>query len=88
MSQSKVKVTVHSITKGECDVEHKVGDSWLIESGLTPDGMCAPAYHTMYSVIRHFQDGGEYSRDEDKDVKLVACPDTKHVVIFEVRRMQ
>ncbi|MFC1978602.1 TIGR04076 family protein [Chloroflexota bacterium] len=80
-----IKVTVHSITKGECDIGHKVGDSWTIRSNATPDGMCAPAYHTMYSVLRMFQSGGEFSRDIDKDAKLVACPDAKHMVIFEVR---
>lgn len=28
----KIKVTVHSVTKGECPRRFKAGDNWLIEN--------------------------------------------------------
>jgi len=83
----KIKVTVDSITKGKCSLGHKVGDSWLIEPGFTPDRMCDTFYHAMYGAIKMFQGGGSFSKDPDKDVKLVSCPDPKHMVVFEVKRI-
>ena len=40
----KVMVTVESVLKGKCPRGFKAGDSWLIEDGKTPGGMCASAY--------------------------------------------
>ena len=45
-----VKVTVHSVLKGECPAGFKVGDSWIIDSGKTPGGMCASAYYSVFCV--------------------------------------
>ncbi|MFC1978559.1 TIGR04076 family protein [Chloroflexota bacterium] len=95
MYRPNIKVTLHSITKGECSDGFKVGDTWLIEGTKTPDGLCEAAYNTMYPVIRVLRYGGDYSgeyatgnpTDTDKGVKYVCCPDSKHMVVFEVRRM-
>ena len=85
----EVKVTVHSITRGECSQGFKVGDSWLIAGkGQTPGGMCSGAYNSVAPAIRTFRLGGEHPWDEDKDVTYVACPDSKHRVIYEARRLR
>jgi len=36
----KVKVTVHSVMKGECPQGFKAGDCWLIENGETQTMKC------------------------------------------------
>ncbi|MFC2014293.1 TIGR04076 family protein [Chloroflexota bacterium] len=84
----KVKVTVHSVTKGECPQGIKASDMWLIENGKTPSGMCAGAYASCSPAIRTFRLGGKHPWDESKDVTYVSCPDPKHWVIYEVKRLR
>lgn len=83
-----VRVTIESITKGKCPQGFKVGDSWLIEDGKTPGGMCAGAYNSVAPAIRLFRLGGEHPWDSDKDVTHVSCPDPEHWVIYEVTRLR
>ncbi len=84
---SKVKLTVESVLKGQCPQGFKAGDSWLIEDGKTPSGMCASAYYAAYPAIRTFRMGGEHPWDENKDVTHVACPDSDRLLIMEVKRL-
>jgi len=84
----KVMVTVESVLKGECPQGFKAGDSWLIEDGKTPGGMCASAYYAAYPAIRLFRLGGEHPWDENKDVTRVSCPDPERVLIMEVKRLR
>ncbi|MFH1775562.1 MAG: TIGR04076 family protein [Chloroflexota bacterium] len=84
----QVKVTVHEVTKGECPRGVKVGDSWVIGKDGTPAGMCTSAYNAVAPATRVFRFGGEHPWDEDKDVTYISCPDPKHWVIYEVRRLR
>ena len=84
----KVGVTVHSITKEECPQEFKVGDTWLIENGKTPSGMCSGAYNSCAPAIRTFRLGGEHPWDDDKDVTCISCPDPKVCVVYEIKRLR
>ncbi|MFC2018510.1 TIGR04076 family protein [Chloroflexota bacterium] len=84
----QVKVTVHEVTKGDCPRGVKVGDSWLVKRGETPGGMCSSAYNAVAPAMRTFRFGGEHPWDVDKDVAYVSCPDPKHWVIYEVRRLR
>jgi uncharacterized repeat protein (TIGR04076 family) len=84
----RVKVAVHLVTKGECPQGFKVGDSWVIEDGKTPGGMCAGAYNSVAPTIRTLRLGGEHPWDEDKDVAYVSCPDPKHSVVYQVTRLR
>ncbi len=84
----KVKVTVQSVSKGECPQGFKAGDSWLIEDGKTPGGMCASAYNAVAPAIRVLRLGGEHPWDEDKDVTYISCPDSEHCVIHEITRLR
>lgn len=84
----RVKVTVDAVTKGECPQGCKAGDSWLIEDGKTPGGMCAGAYNSVAPAIRTLRFGGAHPWDKDKDVTYVSCPDPEHWVIYEVKRLR
>ncbi len=84
----KVKVTVHAITKNKCPQGFKVGDSWLIEDGKTPGGMCSGAYNSIAPAIRLFRLGDEHPWDKDKDVTYISCPDPECILIYEVRRLR
>ena len=84
----KVRATVKDILKGKCSQGHKVGETWLIEKdGKTPGGMCPGAYNSLAPSLRTFRFGGEHHFDQ-KDVTYISCPDPKHFVIFEVRRLR
>jgi len=84
----KVRVTIKEVTKDECPQEFKAGDSWLIEDGKTPTGMCASAYNVLAPAIHLFRYGGEYPWGDNKDVTTVSCPDSKRWVIYEVTRLR
>ena len=74
-------------TKGECALGHKVGDSWLIEGGKTPGGVCGGAWNAIFPYVRVLAAGGEFHWAKDKDVVSFACPDAENPVVFELRRL-
>jgi uncharacterized repeat protein (TIGR04076 family) len=84
----KIRVTVHDVLKKACPQGFKKGDSWLIEDGKTPGGMCAGAYNSLSPAIRLFRLGGEHPWDRDKDVTYISCPDPESILIYEVRRLR
>jgi len=84
----KVQVTVEKILMDECPMGFKVGDSWVIEGGKTPAGMCASAYYAAYPTIRTLTMGGGHPWDENKDISHVGCPDAERVLIMEVKRLR
>lgn len=84
----RYKVAVKVISqKGTCVAEHKVGDQWIIEK-TTPGGVCLGAYHSLYPNVRTLMFGGVLPWAEDPDTAIVACPDAKNPVVFEVRRLR
>ena len=83
----KVRLKVIS-QAGHCAWGHKVGDEWIID-GTTPDGVCLPAFYTLFPDLRVLTFGGTLPHSkEDPDVHLVTCPDTKNPVVFELRRIR
>ena len=82
-----LQITVKSITKGKCSRQHQLGETWFINEGKTPEGICLTAFYTMFPAIRLLRLGGEHHWDKDRDVTYVSCPDHKHQVIFEVKRL-
>ncbi len=83
-----IRISVKEITKNECPYKFKPGDSWLIEDGKTPGGMCSSAYEACLPWVRILRYGGEFPPAEDKDVMLVSCPDHNVQTIYEVRRLR
>ncbi|MFC2019728.1 TIGR04076 family protein [Chloroflexota bacterium] len=83
----KVQVTIKEITIGACPQGHKPGDSWIIKDNQTAGGMCLSAFLAVFPAVRYFQygEGNPWSGDEDSTLRC--CPDQKHVVIYEVKRL-
>ncbi|MDP7525957.1 MAG: TIGR04076 family protein [Dehalococcoidales bacterium] len=82
-----VQITVKSVTTGNCSQGFKPGDTWLVRS-RTPEGMCLAAFGALFNTLGVFRFGGERPHDEDRDVTLISCPDLKHQVIYELRRLR
>ncbi len=82
----KVRITLHS-SMGKCPQGFKVGDSWLIESLKTPNGMCDSAYHSLFQTLRMLEFNGESPFGKDKNVSYVSCPDANHVQIYKLERL-
>lgn len=82
-----VQITVKSITTGNCSQGFKPGDTWLVKS-KTPSEMCLGAFGALFNTLAVLRFGGERPYDEDRDVILVSCPDLKHQVIYELRRLR
>jgi uncharacterized repeat protein (TIGR04076 family) len=84
VAKTKVQVTVTEITKGVCPLGMKVGDTWIIDD-KTPNGMCSSAYHTLYPYIRTMS--YELLTPSDPVNKYYSCPDRKHWVIYEIKKL-
>lgn len=85
--QYDVRVTITEVQKGKCSQGFKPGDTWLIEKGQTPAGMCSSVYSVLYPFILTMRYGGEAPYAEDKEVLKMSCPDYDHVVVYELRRI-
>jgi len=81
-----IKIKVLS-QKGTCVSGHKVGDEFTC-NGVTPGGLCAFAFDSMFSFLSTLMFGGEFFWSDDKDAVEVACPDAENPVVFELRRVR
>lgn len=81
----KISAKVISQT-GFCTHGHKVGDEWLIE-GKTPPGFSIKAFAALLPQIWLFRLGGSIPWGTDPNVTVIACPDPKNPVVFELRRL-
>ena len=81
-----VQVTVVS-QAGHCSAGHKVGEQWTVSS-KTPDGICLAAFNALYPNLRALRFGGSFPWEADPNASLVACPDDKNPVVFELKRLQ
>ena len=73
--------------EGTCGAEHKVGDEWVLRA-KTPEGICLSAFHALFPHTRVLRFNGSFPWETDPDVSIVACPDAKNPVVFELRRLQ
>ena len=83
----KVTITVKEI-KGTCDNGHQVGDTFEITDAKTPGGICLGAFSAIHPMLIGLMLGGDIPWSDDKDVDIVACPDPKNSVRWEVRRIK
>ena len=72
--------------KGTCAQEHRVGDEWVI-GGKLAEGLCTSAFGALYPSLRVLMFGGSFPWEDDPDVAIVACPDVKNPMVFELRRL-
>jgi uncharacterized repeat protein (TIGR04076 family) len=54
----------------------------------SPAGICLGAFGVIFPYLRTLRFGGEFPWSEDKDATVIACPDSKNPVTFEIRRMR
>ncbi len=73
--------------KGECVLEHKVGDQWIIDK-KSPEGICLSAFDALSPNLRVLMFGGAFPWEADPEVSTVACPDAANPVVFELRRLR
>ena len=71
--------------KGTCSAGHKTGDEFAI-TDITPSGVCAWAFYTLFPFAEVLQYGGSFPWEKDPDRATVACPDAQNPVVFELRR--
>lgn len=84
---SRLQITIKEILgTGKCSQGFKVGDTWLIEDGLTPANFCMSAFGSIYGTIRTMRYGGEFPWG-DPDVTSVGCPDFHNTVVYEIKRL-
>ena len=73
--------------KGACPVGYKVGDTFYIKNGLTPQGLCMTALSALIPGISVLMVGGSFPWEKDPDSTCRSCQDYKNPVIFEIKRI-
>jgi len=81
-----IKVRVVS-QQGTCRAGHKVGDEWVVDTPLTPSGICMAAFEVVLPNLRALRFGAVFPWSSDPDATTVACPDARNPVVFELRRI-
>jgi uncharacterized repeat protein (TIGR04076 family) len=83
----KVRITITDILcDGKCSQGHKVGDSWLFERNMTPDRLCASAFHAVFPLVKMLYYDGNIPMRSDDTPTYVSCPDAHHPVVFELKK--
>ena len=82
----KIEIEVEKV-KGECPLGHRIGDRWIVEDAMTPEGLCMHAFYVLYPWIQVMRMGGKILWEEDGKVK-VPCIDEKNLVVFSLRRIE
>ena len=74
--------------KGHCSADHKVGDEFLIDKHASA-GLCIDACAALIPFIKVLQFGGFFPWEPPgSDKTVVACPDARNPVVFELRRLR
>lgn len=71
--------------KGTCTAKHRVGDEFVIGQA-TPTNLCSWAFYSLFPFAQVLQFGGSFPWEQDRNKAIVACPDDKNPVVFELRR--
>ncbi len=73
--------------QGSCSAGHRVGDEFVLGE-VSPPGLCTWALYTLFPFAEALQFGGSLPWESDPDVSVIACPDAKNPVVFEMRRIR
>lgn len=68
---------------GECPVGIKVGDSWLVEDGIVPEGICAAAWNAIQPYVVAIRYGGVMPWSGEAEFSA-CCPDPANPVVFKM----
>jgi len=83
----KVKVTVKS-KKGNCTLDHKVGDEIIISEQGIEGKICIHALYSMLPKIFAIMYGAKFPWVKNGEKPKHACPDGKNPVIFEFEKIE
>lgn len=72
---------------GECPVGIKVGDSWLIEDGIVPEGICAAAWNAIQPYVVAIRYGGVMPWSGEAEFSA-CCPDPGNPVVFKMAAVE
>jgi len=82
---NRVQITITEILKGRCPQGFKVGDTWLFEKNITPDNMCASAFHAVYPLVKVLYYRGAIHPDGSPI--YITCPDANNPVVYELKTL-
>lgn len=68
-----------------CEANYKVGDSWKMEDGMLPGGICVGAMSALLPWITCIKYNANIPWSEPKKI-TVCCTDPDYPVVFEIRR--
>ncbi len=93
MWANKVIVTVKSV-KGKCPAGLKVGDKIVLIGDNVEEGndkVCLLGMYAIWPLINTMVWAGKIPPDSpfyvDKDTVVASCPDSKNLVVFEMRKV-
>jgi uncharacterized repeat protein (TIGR04076 family) len=72
---------------GECPVGLKAGDSWLIEDGIVPQGICAAAWNAIQPYVVAIRYGGVMPWSGEATFSA-CCPDPANPVVFKMTAVE
>ena len=72
---------------GTCDVGHRVGDTWEVDSAVVPTGICGWAYAAMLPFLQPLRFGGSFPWEAEGEA-VVSCPDPANTVVFRLRTVR
>ncbi len=71
----------------ECD-RLKVGQEFISDEGMFPEGMCSWAFADIQRDITHLRLGGDFPWIEEKGAIMSCCTDGARPVIFKLERIE
>lgn len=82
---TRVKIEVVEVMgTGACSSDlHKVGQVWIAEDAIVPQGMCCWAYNSIEPFVNALRFGGRFPWRDDPKAR-VCCPDADNPVVFEL----
>jgi len=83
----KVKIRVVS-QKGNCHVNHKIGDEIIISENGIKGKICIHALYSFLPKAFSLMYGAKFPWVKDGEKPKHACPDGKNPVIFEFEQIE
>lgn len=73
---------------GSCPLGLEVGRTWVVDSGMVPEGMCGSAYHSIFPYLTALRFGADLPWEEVPGTGSLCCPDPANPVVFRLTRAQ
>jgi len=83
-----IKITVIHMPKKSCPLGYRIGDSWTIDHGVAPEGMCIWAWDSISWPFWPMTLDAPYPKYAEPGLTMRACPAREYQVLFELRRLR